>query len=260
MGNNGYLIQESRHPKTQGIQKSCEDGWVAFGNRCIMRYWAKARNNSTGNIDTCPSTGCSLDDYTPVSQSSGVSWNYITQPEAKIVCETIGAHLITNAEWMAIARDVEQVKSNWSGGSIGSGSLKKPNAVLSNGEMIYSVADESEWVDDKIKRGDLYVNFNGQTGYFYYNKPQTCSITDYSVLIFNGKESFLPYSMIGPLGLYGVCEGTGNITLDGSQGSDTVYALRRGDPANWTYGEGIFGFRYSELAHRSNSVFFRCVK
>ncbi|MDD2909801.1 MAG: type II secretion system protein, partial [Candidatus Pacebacteria bacterium] len=35
-GNNGYLIQESRHLKTQDIQKSCGSGWIPFGNRCIM--------------------------------------------------------------------------------------------------------------------------------------------------------------------------------------------------------------------------------
>lgn len=32
---------------------------------------------------------------------------------AKSYCQSIGAHLITNPEWMTIARDVEQVPANW---------------------------------------------------------------------------------------------------------------------------------------------------
>lgn len=260
IGNKGYLIHESRYPQVKDIKKTCEPGWIAFGNRCVMKYWAKAKNNTTGSIDTCPSTGCSLSDYIPVSQSSGTVWLYATQPEAKIACESIGAHLITNAEWMAIARDAEQVKSNWSGGDIGLGSLNKPNLSLSNGETIYYIADEAEWVDDIITRGDLYINFNGQTGYFYYNKLQSCGITERNVLNFNGNEKFLPYTMLGPLGSYGVCEGTGTINLDGEQNSDTIYVMRRGDPMNWTYGEGIFGFRYSGHTSRSDSIRFRCVK
>jgi len=182
------------------------------------------------------------------------------RPEAKEACESIEAHLMTNAEWMAIARDAEQVKSNWSGGDVGSGSLSKPHATLSNGEVIYYVADESEWIDDTITRGDLYINFDGKTGYFYYNKLQTCGITEHDVLNFDGDESFLPYTMLGPLGQYGVCEGTGNISLNGLQDSSTVYALRRGDPANWTYGEGIFGFQHLGSTVRSDSIRFRCVK
>jgi len=79
IGNNGYLIQESRHQKTHDIRKTCESGWIPFGNRCIMKYWAKAKNNSTGVVDTCLSTGCSLSSYTAVSQSVGTSWIYATQ-------------------------------------------------------------------------------------------------------------------------------------------------------------------------------------
>jgi len=260
IGNNGYLVQESRHAKIQDVRKTCESGWIPFGNRCIMKYWAKAKNNSTGVVDTCLSTGCPVSSYTAVSQSSGASWIYATQPEAKAACEAIGAHLMTNAEWMAMARDIEQVKSNWSGGDVGSGSLSKPHATLSNGEVIYYVADEAEWIDDTIMLGDLYTNFDGQTGYFFYNKLQACGISNYNVVNFDGGESFLPYIMLGPLGNYGVCEGTGNITLDGVAGSSDLHALRRGDPANWTYGEGIFGFRYSGLTARSDSIRFRCVK
>ncbi|MDD3918939.1 MAG: type II secretion system protein, partial [Candidatus Pacebacteria bacterium] len=40
VGNKGYLIQESRNPNPQGIQEKCEEGWIPFGNRCVMKYEA----------------------------------------------------------------------------------------------------------------------------------------------------------------------------------------------------------------------------
>ncbi|MGI6340634.1 MAG: SUMF1/EgtB/PvdO family nonheme iron enzyme [Minisyncoccales bacterium] len=176
-GNNGYLIQESRHPKTQDIEKSCESGWIPFGNRCIMQYEAKAKSDADSSIDA-DGVGVSIGSYSPASVSEGQPWRSISQIDAKKACEKIGAHLITNAEWMAIARDIEQVKSNWTGGSIGSGMIKRGNVgivdagsyngadpeagitndlaklTLSNGKQIYHFSGNVwEWVDDKIECG-----------------------------------------------------------------------------------------------------------
>ena len=45
----------------------------------------------------------------------------ITQSEAIQACESIWWHLITNREWMTIARNIEHVASNWSSGIVWSG-------------------------------------------------------------------------------------------------------------------------------------------
>ncbi|MDD2796832.1 MAG: SUMF1/EgtB/PvdO family nonheme iron enzyme, partial [Candidatus Pacebacteria bacterium] len=97
VGNKGYLIQESRNPNPQGIQEKCEEGWIPFGNRCVMKYEAK----NVGGVAT--------------SQATVAPWVGISQENAKKKCEEIGAHLITNAEWMALARDIEAVEDNWVG-------------------------------------------------------------------------------------------------------------------------------------------------
>lgn len=47
----------------------------------------------------------------------------ITQQQAIDACISIGAHLITNLEWMAIARNIENVPSNWTGGGVGAGAI-----------------------------------------------------------------------------------------------------------------------------------------
>jgi hypothetical protein len=40
----------------------------------------------------------------------------VSQPQAIIACRSMGAgyHLITENEWMTVARNIEQVSNNWS--------------------------------------------------------------------------------------------------------------------------------------------------
>ncbi len=83
---------------------SCPTGWVlvpgsaAFGTEdfCVMKYEAK-QNSSTKN---------------PESVAAGTPWVSISQYEAKSACTRIGAHLINEAEWMTIARNVEVTTIN----------------------------------------------------------------------------------------------------------------------------------------------------
>jgi formylglycine-generating enzyme required for sulfatase activity len=78
---------------------NCEDDWINTGlGFCVMQYEAK----NVGGI--------------PVSQASGTPWVNISLNQAKDACRSIGAHLITNAEWISIARDAESVSSNWENG------------------------------------------------------------------------------------------------------------------------------------------------
>jgi formylglycine-generating enzyme required for sulfatase activity len=79
--------------------------YVSTKDFCIMQYIA-------GNSAGVPSSSATL---TP--------WVSISQPSAISACQSMGTdyHLITNKEWMTIARNAEQVGSNWTGGSPGSG-------------------------------------------------------------------------------------------------------------------------------------------
>lgn len=102
---------------------SCPTGFVAVtGNAtlgtsdfCVMQYEAK---NSGGNA---------------VSQASGSPWVSINATTAQSTCEAMTEAgfeagtftLISNPEWMTIARDLEGVSTNWSGGSVGSGDLAR---------------------------------------------------------------------------------------------------------------------------------------
>lgn len=61
------------------------------------------------------------------SQATGTLWAGLSQSQARTNCTALGTgyHLITNAERMAVAREVESTAANWSSGVIGSGSINQ---------------------------------------------------------------------------------------------------------------------------------------
>ena len=83
---------------------SCPTGWVlvpgnsAFGTEdfCVMKYEAK-KDAATKN---------------PSSVAAGTPWIYVSWHEAKSACKRIGAHLMTDAEWMTVARNIEATTIN----------------------------------------------------------------------------------------------------------------------------------------------------
>ena len=75
-------------------EKVCEDGWIPFNGKCFMKYEAK----NVGGV--------------PTSTTAGTPWVFISQIDAIAECASIGAHLMTNAEWMELANDIELVSSN----------------------------------------------------------------------------------------------------------------------------------------------------
>jgi len=48
----------------------------------------------------------------PTSVAAGTPWVSVSQYEAKSACTRIGAHLMTDAEWMTVARNIEGVAIN----------------------------------------------------------------------------------------------------------------------------------------------------
>ena len=122
------------------VNISCPTGFVpVLGNGvlgtvdfCVMKYEAK-----------CDGVGaCNASDTTSVPESvaAGNPWVSIRADEsaaagsgAQARCEAMSEAgfntgtftLISNAEWMTIARDIENTDSNWSGGTVGSGHINR---------------------------------------------------------------------------------------------------------------------------------------
>ncbi len=68
----------------------------------------------------------------PVPIAELAPWNEITITDAKIACLSLGAgfDLISNPEWMALARDIESVDDNWLTAADGSPCMKRGSVEL----------------------------------------------------------------------------------------------------------------------------------
>ena len=134
--------------KSKQTQKICAEGFILvpgdalYGTSdfCFMKYEAKCANTSLPSVGLEPSHGnaCSgekaghyFNTYNNsgkncsctgnkeiVSTKSGFPIAYIPQFDntlnnAKNYCINMGWHLITNNEWMTIARNVEKIPDNW---------------------------------------------------------------------------------------------------------------------------------------------------
>ena len=78
---------------------------------CVMKYEAKNAGAAT--------TGNATDD-TPVSQAASTPW-FLNHSDSIAKCKGLGVgyDLITNDEWQSIARNIENVASNWKNATVG---------------------------------------------------------------------------------------------------------------------------------------------
>ena len=87
----------------------------------------------------------------PTSQTGTTPWVRISQTTAKTQCSNLGAgyHLITNPEWMTIAANIANTGSNWSGGSVGSGTLARGHSDNNPASACAAAAsDANGWVQN----------------------------------------------------------------------------------------------------------------
>lgn len=145
---------------------SCPIGYVGIpgsaaletNDFCVMQYEARCADVNaptvglTSPVNTGPNTydndfnaaaNCdkTTNNKTVVSTPTGYPIGDVLESEAETYCQQAGGHLITNAEWTTIARDLAAVGSNWSSGTVGTGflplghhALSIYNAVMFGGE------------------------------------------------------------------------------------------------------------------------------
>ncbi len=132
----------------------CPDGYIRVpsdttfdvsNDFCIMKFEARAwlDTNANGiaeltelNQYGCAEAACTtanwadLNLYKPVSSSIVRPWRRINANNALEACRSLGDKydLPSNSEWMLIARNIEYVSSNWSGGAHGSGCIYSGNS------------------------------------------------------------------------------------------------------------------------------------
>jgi hypothetical protein len=96
---------------------------------CVAVYEMKAKTDAGVVVFDGTNGGSGLDVnlHSPESRPDGIPWTKISQNQAAIECASLGPdyHLITAAEWGTMARSIESVPSNWSGGAVGNGMLNR---------------------------------------------------------------------------------------------------------------------------------------
>ena len=212
----------------------CPSNWVKVpGNTlyntrtfCVMQYEAKIKG------------------YEPESRPGGTPWVNITQPNAKNECQSIGAHLVTEDEWLTIVRNIELQPTNWSSGQIGSGYIPRGNSngsaamdgtnplsginqrtlTLSNGEVIWDIAGNVwEWTDATILGKDEPRGVANPSDFDWY---------EYTNLVSYG--TFSPERLLPLNPSWNANQGYGRIYSSGAPNNSNTYVFRRG--GNWYYG------------------------
>lgn len=306
----GYWIAKSYDGLKIGIvignkKIDCPEGYVSVpGNPlyetddfCVMKYQAKALNVETGelsmdgcggfwDIDRCslrPPISWADDNYIPVSVPEARPWVGLSlyDPEGydiKDACESVDAKLMSNAQWMTIARNIEAIGENWTGGTPGKGSLIQGNSFapleegplpaenegkgkekrvfeLTNGEVIWDLSGNVwEWLDDSAS---------------YNEQLNTTPIKD---LPTEGEDSgiWLQWFEIDNYGdkwdhdfyraskdEWGTAQGMGKVFIRNDE--DRVF--RRG--GRWSDGSyaGVYSINFRTGSHVVHSITgFRCVK
>ncbi len=237
-------------------------GTFSTSDFCVMKY--EAKEDSSGACPDGDTVNC------PISQASSSPWVSINQTNAQIECESLGEgyHLITNAEWMTIARNIEQVQSNWADNTIGStvssgGGLKRGNVGitdsvsydgsnpesgtgrntkallnLSNGEGIWDLSGNVwEWTNDTCSQA------NWDTGANIEWTVSSPDLSDYEIL------------NAGPLGNYNSSHGVGRYYGCSSEGNRFI----RGGLNTLGATSGVFSINLNIGASTSSTAFgFRC--
>ncbi len=109
------------------------DSTYGTSDFCVMKYEAK----NVSGVATSVAAGSPW-------TNTDVEWS-----DAKVYAEDAceGCHLITEAEWMTIAKNVASVASNWTGGAVGSGMLyngHNDNAPISGVPLTGSSTDDND--------------------------------------------------------------------------------------------------------------------
>jgi hypothetical protein len=300
-------------------------GWVEVpgdanysttGNFLAMKYEAKCADvgdPSTGLTSPANSTFQTYNDTTTsctagnnrqvVSVPSGYPITRITQSDAATRCSTVSvngsaAHLMTNNEWMTIARNLEVRDENWTTGTVGSGMMfrghsdnsidaalvassddsqgylgtsdssisnpeQKRTMVLSNGAVIWDMGGNAwERLADSAQRQYQPIAWDGVTNYanvFGWSEFSS-GVTTRFIRTF--KAGPLEYDDVAPSdSSYNSNQGVGSVfhySLSGDSNT-TVYSYLRG--GRWSSGinAGIFTLGLDIQPNTTSlNISFRC--
>ena len=114
------------------------NGTYSTTNFLAMKYEAKIQGMDSGS-QTYNSS------YVAESRATGTPWVNISQTNAIAECAALGSsyHLISNNEWMTMARDAEAQSTNWNGGVVGTSYMFSGHNDNSPANSIVASSDDT---------------------------------------------------------------------------------------------------------------------
>lgn len=273
-------------------------GWVevpgnatySTDNFLVMQY--EAKYDCTGDDGGDEAATCSapadsgagvdyrdltFDSANVVSTANGGPLVHLTQPQAIAACPS-GTHLVTNAEWMTMARNAEAQTANWANGTVGSlvsagggmyrgnvgestsvgyngsdpeygtGRDTKAKLTLSNGAEIWDLSGNVwEFNSDTITEQNQ-PDVSGQSGWAW---RELTALTSYGSL---------SYDEVRPSDSnYNADYGVGRIYHNSESASSTERVFLRGGAWYDTSNAGAFALPLSSgTSGQGNYLGFRC--
>lgn len=267
-------------PKPSLAIRSCQENYIMIpgdddygtDDFCVMKYEAKDNGNNRA-----------------VSQAAGNPWVNITHLGAKNACSDLGRgfSLISNNEWMTIASNIAALPSNWSGASVGSGSLnighsnqvnsqacpasdddnqaylgnncstlgsgdflQKRTHELSNGELLWDFAGNSwQWIDFRSLSGSQSA---AESVWFEYPEMDDG--------VFITKRYFIPTTAVKDY-WDDTWDSNHGVGLFRSSERNRDVGLFRGGDWNANNYSGLFAATFADgILSRYQYVGFRCVQ
>lgn len=241
----------------------------------VMKYEAKCATSTAPGIGlTSPDTGSGYQTYadnlaactgsrTVTSIPDGYPIANISHANALSRCASIGAHLLTNDEYMTIARNAEQVSSNWNGGVVGTSYLysgHNDNGPAS--ALLASSDDNNGYFGTGQTSGNQRRTFNLSNGQTIWDIPgnvwehvqrSTNNVGDNTTVM-----NPLPTCSDGVAG-WGWCQ-FGNSTAPYVSSWTAEVAQNKVGPSNtsWNSNQGMGQvYTYKNGTTQSTTVFFR---
>ena len=126
--NTSYTVEVRAQDALGNIGAEASAAWTTINDPCPANYILVPALAGYTAQDFCVAT-YEMKNVGSVatSQASGNPWVSINRDASRTRCTNLGGKydLISNAQWQTIARNIETVPSNWSSGTVGTGTLAR---------------------------------------------------------------------------------------------------------------------------------------